>query len=118
MTEEKLLRTCSRCGSTKLEEYFSKNVKGLFYKLCDNCRSKRRTYYKEWNAENKDKLNEYRKRNYLKVRSEPLENQYLICEKCGQRVHRLNEGIARHQRRLTCINKTTNDNNKQQQQQN
>ena len=40
MTE---LRKCSRCHSTKLEEYFSLNNKGELYKLCNNCRKKQRT---------------------------------------------------------------------------
>ena len=36
------LRTCSRCHSTKLEKYFSYNNKGELYKLCNNCRNKKR----------------------------------------------------------------------------
>jgi hypothetical protein len=36
------LRKCSRCQSTKLEQYFGVNVKGEFYKTCDNCRTKGR----------------------------------------------------------------------------
>ena len=41
MTE---LRTCSRCTSTKLLEYFSLNVKGEYFKLCDKCRQCGRRY--------------------------------------------------------------------------
>ena len=36
------LRKCSRCHSTKLEEYFSLNNKGELFKLCDNCRKNQR----------------------------------------------------------------------------
>lgn len=36
------LRKCSRCHSTKLEKYFSTNVKGELFKLCDNCRNVQR----------------------------------------------------------------------------
>ena len=40
MTE---LCKCSKCGSTKLlETYFSKNVKGQYFKTCDKCRDKSR----------------------------------------------------------------------------
>ena len=43
------LRKCSRCHSTKLEQYFSVNVKGELYKLCDNCRTKQKEYtHEEW----------------------------------------------------------------------
>ena len=38
MSEEKDLRTCSRCHTTKLEKYYSINSKGEFYKLCNNCK--------------------------------------------------------------------------------
>ena len=41
-SEHKLCR-CSKCGSTKLQEtYFSKNVKGQYFKTCDKCRSRNR----------------------------------------------------------------------------
>ena len=33
------LRKCSRCHSTKLDKYFSYNVKGELFKTCDNCRN-------------------------------------------------------------------------------
>ena len=36
------LRKCSRCHSTKLEKYFSTNVKGELYKICNNCRNVQR----------------------------------------------------------------------------
>ena len=38
MTENNSLRKCSRCKSTKLHTYFSKNRKGDYFKCCDNCR--------------------------------------------------------------------------------
>lgn len=41
------LRKCSRCHSTKLEKYFSINVKGELYKLCDNCGSSKNKSKKE-----------------------------------------------------------------------
>ena len=48
------LRKCSRCYSTKLEQYFSVNVKGELYKLCDNCRTKRKEYRnEEWKEKSK-----------------------------------------------------------------
>jgi hypothetical protein len=37
---EQELRKCTSCRSTKLlETYFSKNVKGQYYKTCDKCRA-------------------------------------------------------------------------------
>ena len=36
------LKKCSRCHTTKLEQYFSINTKGELYKLCDNCRMKQK----------------------------------------------------------------------------
>ena len=36
------LRKCSRCHSTKLENYFSYNVKGELFKTCDKCRNKQK----------------------------------------------------------------------------
>ena len=87
MCDCKSLRTCSGCHSTKLEQHFSINAKGCLYKLCNNCLA------------NKRKHNE-------KVRSAPLEDQYLICELCGGRVHKLNEGMSRHKKRWTCVKKT------------
>ena len=38
MTEKAKLIKCSRCKSTILPEYFSKNRKGDYFKCCDNCR--------------------------------------------------------------------------------
>ena len=38
MTEKAKLIKCSRCKSTLLSEYFSKNRKGDYFKCCDNCK--------------------------------------------------------------------------------
>ena len=78
------LRKCSRCHSTKLEEYFSLNNKGELFKLCDNCRSKHKDYYKIWNANNKDKLAEMQAKSFQKWLDKPLDEQYRNCE-CGGR---------------------------------
>ena len=37
-TENNSLKTCSKCRSTILLEYFSKNRKGDYCKCCDNCK--------------------------------------------------------------------------------
>ena len=42
MTENNSLKKCSRCRSTLLLQYFSKNRKGDYFKCCDNCRNKNR----------------------------------------------------------------------------
>ena len=59
---ENILRTCSRCDSTVLETYFSKNRKGELYKLCDTCRNRaneatqeRRIAQKQYEVENKER---------------------------------------------------------------
>ena len=62
------LRKCSRCHSTKLEQYFSVNVKGELYKLCDNCRTKTR---------------ERQTKNFQKWLDEPLDEQRVDCP-CGK----------------------------------
>ena len=41
MNQTDTLKICSRCKSTILLKYFSKNRKGCYFKLCDNCRLKR-----------------------------------------------------------------------------
>ena len=103
MTDNKELRKCSRCHATKLTEYFSINAKGELYKTCCNCIEKRNTDDTEWNVNNKDKLSEYAIKAYEKVCTKPLEEQYLKCEKCGNKVHRLNEGMSRHLKRWSCV---------------
>ena len=42
MTENNSLRKCSRCKSTILHKYFSKNRKGEYFKCCDNCKRKKK----------------------------------------------------------------------------
>lgn len=43
--EEKKLCRCSDCRSTKLlEQYYSLNKKGEYYKSCDSCRERRKKY--------------------------------------------------------------------------
>ena len=89
MSDNNKLRTCSRCHSTKLEKrYFGFNKKGELYKLCNNCRMTRETYIENYNSE---------------IRAKPLEEQYYICNKCNSRVHMLNEGMSRHQKRWVCV---------------
>ena len=78
------LRKCSRCHSTKLEKYFSYNNKGELYKLCDNCRNKRKDYYKIWNADNKDKVAVTQAKSFQKWLDKPLDEQFTNCE-CGGR---------------------------------
>ena len=51
MSENNNLRKCSRCHSTKLEEYFSFNKKGELYKLCDSCRNRQGTALKKTQTE-------------------------------------------------------------------
>ena len=46
------LRKCSRCHSTKLESYFTKNTKGEYFKLCDNCRKKGRIAHQKQYEQN------------------------------------------------------------------
>ena len=48
-------RKCNRCHASKLDECFSINSKGELYKLCDNCRSKHNSYYKEYNETKRKK---------------------------------------------------------------
>ena len=103
MSENKNLRKCSRCHATKLEEYFSTNTKGELYKLCDNCRSKQQTYYKEWNENNKEKLKECKEKSRAKFKEKPFEEQYSKCEKCGRKFHKVYEGKSRHQKRWPCV---------------
>ena len=95
-SNNKELKTCSRCHTTKLLEYFGTNTKGELFKTCNNCRKNDKKYkdthkdeikeknkkYREENKEelkekdkerhkiyrenNKDKINEYRKKYYEK----------------------------------------------------
>ena len=102
MSEEKELRTCSRCHATKLTEYFSINAKGELLKTCMNCRNLKNAY----NADNKDKVKQYSKKTHEKAYAKPLEEIYSICEICGSNVGKLSEGLVRHKKRWCCV-KTT-----------
>ena len=51
------LKRCSGCKSTiLLETYFSKNRKGEWFKMCDNCREKTKEKQKKLREKNKDKF--------------------------------------------------------------
>lgn len=90
MSENNSLRTCSGCHSTKLEKYFGTNVKGELYKLCDNCRDRKRDANKKYRT---------------KVINKPFEEQYRICDRCNAHVHKLT-GMPNHQKTWSCV-KTT-----------
>jgi len=106
MSEEKELKKCSRCHSTKLIEHFSINSKGELLKTCINCRSYRNSYDAEWRADNPDKVKESKNKSYEKSHAKPLEEIYSICDVCGSNVGKLSEGMARHKKRWSCF-KTT-----------
>ena len=103
MSENKVLRKCSRCHATKLQEYFGINTKGELFRLCNNCREKRKEKNEQTYEENKDKMKEYKRRSYEKFINKPLDEQYSICEKCGGRFHKLYEGKSRHLKRWPCV---------------
>ena len=50
------LRTCSRCHSTCTLEHFEMNRKGELFKLCNNCRSKKRGENKEYYDNHREEL--------------------------------------------------------------
>ena len=78
------LRKCSRCHSTKLEQYFSVNVKGELYKLCDTCRTTQKEYkHEEWKEKNKEKIQMYAARAFQKWLGKPLDEQRVECP-CGK----------------------------------
>jgi recombinational DNA repair protein (RecF pathway) len=59
------LRKCSRCHSSKLEQYFSVKVKGELYKLCHNCRHTQEEYRdEEWKEKTKDKIKTYYQKSF------------------------------------------------------
>ena len=84
-------RVCSRCDVKKHENDFEKNANGDYFRMCNDCRSICREHSKQTNET---------------VRALPLEEQYVECEKCKGKYHKLNEGKSRHQKRWTCIRKT------------
>ena len=95
MTQESNLKTCSRCHSTMLLEFYDKNRKGEYYKLCNNCRHKNRETAKTYYDNNFDTVYKCKERFVAKCRANPLE-----CSKCGKSV--LKYMVARHQATYTC----------------
>ena len=76
------LKTCSRCRCTLvLVEYFEKNRKGEYYKLCNGCRGRGRTDNEQ-----------FRERHYW---------DYGLCDKCGNK-YSVNRGLSTHQRTWLC----------------
>ena len=45
MSEYNNLRTCSECISFMLSQYFTKNVKGEYFKCCDICKNKKKNNF-------------------------------------------------------------------------
>ena len=84
-------RVCSRCCVKLHVDNFEKNANGDWFKWCNDCRLMNRERLKHISET---------------VRSLPLEEQYVVCDKCGGRYHKLNEGKSRHQKRWTCVKST------------
>ena len=68
------LRKCSRCRSTILSTYFTKNRKGELFKTCDKCRGKRKDIYYEEKL--KAKLEFKRMLEIISKRSEDVREIY------------------------------------------
>ena len=64
-----------------LSEYFEKNRKGEYYKLCNGCRGRGRT--------NNER---FREKHY---------SHYNVCEKCNN-TYSVNRGLSTHQRTWLC----------------
>ena len=79
MTETKTqeLQKCSRCRSTKLlDTYFSKNVKGLYLKTCNTCRTKNHKCDKcDYKCSNAVNLQRHKKQVHDKIKDQS-------CDKC------------------------------------
>ena len=76
------LKTCSRCRCTLLlSDYFEKNRKGEYYKLCNGCRSRGRI------ADERFRKNHYK--------------EFIVCEKCNNK-YSVNRGLSTHQRTWLC----------------
>ena len=79
MTETKTqeLQKCSRCHSTKLlDTYFSKNVKGLYLKTCNTCRTKNHKCDKcDFKCSNGSDLQRHKKQVHDKIKDQS-------CDKC------------------------------------
>jgi hypothetical protein len=118
MSEDKELRKCSSCSSTKLlETYFSKNVKGQYYKTCDNCLKGRALYRtnnkerlagqkkiyckenkqkvaernKKWRDQNKTKIVEKNKEYYESNKERLLEQVKIYAEENKQKIAERNK---------------------------
>ena len=59
------LKQCSRCHSSVTLEHYEKNRKGEWFKLCNNCRSKKRIENQEY-RESKGEENREKERAYAK----------------------------------------------------
>ena len=88
-------RKCSNCKEKLHLDNFEKNANDVYYLMCNDCRSRSRQLFQ---------------RKSESVKSLPLEEQYVVCEKCGGKYHKLNEGKSRHQKRWTCIKATLTGN--------
>ena len=83
--EPNSVKQCSRCRCTLLlDQYFEKNRKGEYFKLCNSCRGRGRT-------ENE----QFREKHY---------NEYRVCDKCGNN-YSVNGGRSTHQRTWYCFKK-------------
>ena len=73
------LQRCSRCKSTKLlETYFSKNVKGLYMKTCDNCRNRHKCVKCDYKCSSSTHLNRHIKMVHDKIKDH-------ACTKCDSK---------------------------------
>ena len=70
------LKKCSTCGSSKLVEYFTMNVKGIYKKTCNHC-LEISTLKRE---RNREKNKEYAKQYYAKVKENRVKRIVLSAE--------------------------------------
>jgi hypothetical protein len=70
------LKKCSTCGSSKLVEYFTMNVKGIYKKTCNHC-LELSTLKRE---RNREKNTEYAKQYYVKVKQNRVKRIVLSAE--------------------------------------
>jgi hypothetical protein len=110
MSSTNTLRKCNRCHVSKSDDCLSTNSKGELYKLCDNCRSKHNSYYKEYNETNKDKVKDYQQRSYNKFNEKPINEQYIMCDVCRCQVHLRDETMNRHIKRWNHVKNTMDGN--------
>ena len=88
-------RLCTRCCVKRHIDNFGKNSNDDFLLMCNDCQSKSRRQTKQKNET---------------VRALSREKQYVECEICGGRYHKLNEGKSRHQKKWTCVKSTMSGN--------